>query len=717
MSTGYLHKPISLPLVFFLMLILSPTARSAIIEPDSAARERQSIVEMMQQLPALGTDHVVSGPVAINSVKKAAKASAMLEDRLLKMGEIAGVIPLAPRIIEFRPNEPKIRYLYAIALAAQGNVDHADKGLRSVSQNHEKHILGLFALSAISKARNQVELAVKYADMSIRMAPYHPYGYNLLGQIQAGKGNYDDAMSNFVAATKRAPQFMAALSNLGSTYFLLGKHKEAKDAFSNALKLSSSYCPALIGRASVSLQFNEFTNAVSDLERCVKADTSQLIARRKLVTTYIQYGDLEKAVDLATASLDLDPLFFDVKLAEIQLRMNMPQSARMHLNRIASKDADVLFLLSLCDVLEGSAKRAQANILAAQQVAPDAAILKVTKQIIGFYDAQPVDLRELEALSAEAAVKPLAALTLGNVHAVDGKYEKTRAYWDQARGIIPGFLMDGMTSSDLQAASSSEEQRFLNLGVLLYLKSFFKPALSEFDKALKENPRSFLANFLYALTLIQIDATNDPSSNLIKSTQSAPGFFPANYMLAEYYLKRKDIDKALHYYTAATESFPDQGALMKLALIYENRGQQKQAESTYRRFIKHHPNSFLGYNQLAWLYAQQGRRLDEALGLARKADELRPGNTSVNDTIGWLLYLKKEYAQAEQHLKKANNISRGNNPEIRYHLAVVLKERGKTSEAKQHLSRAFKLSDRFAGIDEAKRLAETLGVVIINPAP
>jgi tetratricopeptide (TPR) repeat protein len=707
-----LPKPKNLSLILLLMMTLSPPTRGTVIEPGSGSSEVQSIIENLLKSPDFESGLKPSGAESINSMEKAASASAMLEDRLRRLGEIAGIAPLAPRIIELIPDEPRIHYLYAIALASQGDADRAKKILSKVDQIHEKHLLGLLALSAIAKANNQVEPAVKYAEMAVNMAPEHPYGYNLLGQAQAAQGLYKEALSNFSAATKRAPQFTAAFSNLGSTYFLLGKLKEAKEAFSSSLELTARYCPALIGRASVSLQLSDAANAISDLKACIKDDTGQLTARRLLVSTYIQQGMLEKAFELATSSLAQDPPYFHLKLADIQLRMAKPQSARKHLKAIRSKDADAFFLLSLCDILDGNPKPAQANIQAAERLEPKAGILKLANQIFGFYDKQPVDLRELEALSTEAAIKPLAAFFLGNVYAADGEFAKTFTYWGQANNIIPGFNMDGLASTDLQAALSSKEQKNLSLGMLLYLRNFYRPALSEFGKALKANPDSFLANFLYAITLVQIDAANDPSSYLMKSIQTAPAFFPANYMLAEYYLKRKDIDKAVRYYTAAAESLPDQGVLMKLALIYENQGQLQQAETTYHRFIKYHPTSFLGYNQLAWLYAQQGRKLEEALDLARKADELRPGNASVNDTMGWILHLKKDYMQAELYLRKAIDASNGNNPEIRYHLAVVLHEQGKTQEAKQHLARAFELSDRFSSITQAKHLSEKLGVVI-----
>jgi tetratricopeptide (TPR) repeat protein len=129
-----------------------------------------------------------------------------------------------------------------------------------------------------------------------------------------------------------------------------------------------------------------------------------------------------------------------------------------------------------------------------------------------------------------------------------------------------------------------------------------------------------------------------------------------------------------------------------------------EAEKVYQRFIENHSTSFLGYNQLAWLYAKQAIKLHEALELANKADELRPENASVNDTLGWIYFHKQVYTQAYDYLQKANNISKSNNPDILFHLAAVEFRQGHVKNAKAHLEQAIQLSDSFESINEAKKL-------------
>jgi tetratricopeptide (TPR) repeat protein len=51
-------------------------------------------------------------------------------------------------------------------------------------------------------------------------------------------------------------------------------------------------------------------------------------------------------------------------------------------------------------------------------------------------------------------------------------------------------------------------------------------------------------------------------------------------------------------------------------------------------------------NNLAWIYATQGRNLDRAMQLAQHALELNPGSPAVLDTIGVIQIRKREYTQA-----------------------------------------------------------------------
>jgi len=119
----------------------------------------------------------------------------------------------------------------------------------------------------------------------------------------------------------------------------------------------------------------------------------------------------------------------------------------------------------------------------------------------------------------------------------------------------------------------------------------------------------------------------------------------------------------------------------------------------YDAALRQGDRSGLAANNLAWLYAQQGIRLDRALTLALLAHELAPRNPAVLDTLGFVHLRRREYSQAVEVLRKAIQIAEqqpkdkdeaGAPPqmlaEFRRHLAEAYLRSGQT-EAAQALAK------------------------------
>ncbi len=93
------------------------------------------------------------------------------------------------------------------------------------------------------------------------------------------------------------------------------------------------------------------------------------------------------------------------------------------------------------------------------------------------------------------------------------------------------------------------------------------------------------------------------------------------------------------------------------------------AISLYKEYIKLAPEDPFGYNDIAYVYANQTRDYKAAKKYADKAFELAPLDPMVLDTIGWTYYRLGHYAQAAVYLNDAY-IATGN-PETGAHLQTV----------------------------------------------
>ena len=92
-------------------------------------------------------------------------------------------------------------------------------------------------------------------------------------------------------------------------------------------------------------------------------------------------------------------------------------------------------------------------------------------------------------------------------------------------------------------------------------------------------------------------------------------------------------------------------------------------------------------NNLAYLLAEEGIQLRQALRLASNAVMLEPENGVYLDTLGWVHYKLGNNELARQLLEKA--ISTGvNEAEVYRHLAEVYRKLGYEAKAKEMLEKA-----------------------------
>jgi tetratricopeptide (TPR) repeat protein len=156
--------------------------------------------------------------------------------------------------------------------------------------------------------------------------------------------------------------------------------------------------------------------------------------------------------------------------------------------------------------------------------------------------------------------------------------------------------------------------------------------------------------------------------------------------------------------------------------VYTEMGQTDKAIDLLRRLLKAHPDSSTYNNDLGYVLADHDKDLDEAEKMIRKAldvdkaeraklkekglieaDEDRD-NAAYLDSLGWVLYKKKNYAEAKKYLLEASKTDEGKHVEIFDHLADVHKAMGEKAEAVSVWQKALEL-ENVSKRDEARKEA------------
>jgi tetratricopeptide (TPR) repeat protein len=90
-----------------------------------------------------------------------------------------------------------------------------------------------------------------------------------------------------------------------------------------------------------------------------------------------------------------------------------------------------------------------------------------------------------------------------------------------------------------------------------------------------------------------------------------------------------------------------------LSVIYVSRGDFGKVEAQLELLLARNPDDPLPNNDLGYLYAEQGKNLEKAESMIRKALQEEPDSFAYLDSLGWVLFKKGKVKEALEPLKKA----------------------------------------------------------------
>ena len=113
--------------------------------------------------------------------------------------------------------------------------------------------------------------------------------------------------------------------------------------------------------------------------------------------------------------------------------------------------------------------------------------------------------------------------------------------------------------------------------------------------------------------------------------------------LGEANRRKGDLEAAIGSLSRANELLPGNPTVIgTLALALEASGNRPDAQRAYRATLDLDPDNAVAMNNLAFLLAEGGTDLDDALRLSHRAMELVPGSMEMTDTAGWVALKRGE---------------------------------------------------------------------------
>jgi tetratricopeptide (TPR) repeat protein len=158
--------------------------------------------------------------------------------------------------------------------------------------------------------------------------------------------------------------------------------------------------------------------------------------------------------------------------------------------------------------------------------------------------------------------------------------------------------------------------------------------------------------------LSEVGQVDDAVRVLSEATKREPGNPDFELLLGGVLTQYGRNDEAIKLFESMLKRYNDNEDVIKavrpsLSVIYVNQGDYAKGEAELERLLERFPDDAGPNNDLGYLYAEQGKNLEKAEAMIRKALLDEPGNPAYLDSLGWVLFKRGKAKEALEPLTKA----------------------------------------------------------------
>lgn len=206
----------------------------------------------------------------------------------------------------------------------------------------------------------------------------------------------------------------------------------------------------------------------------------------------------------------------------------------------------------------------------------------------------------------------------------------------------------------------------------------------------------FASSEAYALALAgQFERAKNQIQQLISRRDGDPSLL---FREAWIYAHARQFDEAINRYEKLIQLFGSNPQVVRLGRsglsnAYVSKGDLRRGEQILEESYRESPDDISLNNDLGYLYADQGKNLEQAEKMIRKALEAEPENGAYLDSMGWVLFRLGRAEEALTYVQKSVDRGQGVGDEtILDHLGDVLDKLGRQTEAVANWTKALQMA-------------------------
>jgi putative PEP-CTERM system TPR-repeat lipoprotein len=667
------------------------------------------------------------------------------------------------------PKEPRSAYLRALLAERAGKPELAKEALKQVTtlidplpvefMRYRPQLLMLNGLAHFGL--NERDQAQKFLEL-FQQQQTNTAASKLLAQIYLDNKNADRAIQVLEAYLKANPADGQAMTLLGSALLSKGQYIKASGLMRQALEAKDN--PAFRTVLGLSLlQRGQTATGQAELETAYRQDAMQTQAAVGLISLYLHSGQADQAVPIASRLVKQQAanagLFNLLGMAQAQAgkpaeaRVAFEQAAKLNgawpqpkinlarldiatgayeaaAKRLAAilaldaKNAEAMFELFALAERQGRLPDAQRWLEKANDVA-DRKETQYGIALSGFHlrhGSPGPALAAIKAVSGKAPEDVPTLLAYAKAQLANGNIPSAKATLSNATKFAESSPALQVEIALLQLSAQNVAGATLSLGKAFSSEPDFLPAqalmtdvelrLGEPNKA-EKRARAIIAKHPkraigYSLLGDVAVAQGKPAAAM-SAYQQAHQLEPGSDTLLRLFrlTNNKDGAKgATPLALAWLKAHPGDAQVQSaLADAYARSGDFAAARGAYQRLLSINPNDGAALNNLSNVLMALND--PGALPMAERAVAQSPTSANAIDTLGWALHRAGQADRALQLLRDAR-LRAPDNPELRYHLAVVLAKSGRKNEAREELEAALKHGPVFEAFADAATLLKSL---------
>ncbi len=538
--------------------------------------------------------------------------------------------------------------LLFVQYESSGRKAEAEEILKLKSSNNPKNVRFIVDLAAYYWTRNNRPASEAQLQRILANGTDFPNGRGVVGDFYYRVNDYERALAEYRKGASDSPKEKATYQKRMVPVLLAqGKTSEADAMVKELLKENPKDDTALAMNSAMALRTGskeQIQQAVNDLQSVVSRNQQNHFLRFDYARALLAKGDIDQAKVQLQEAIKLRPDFVRARLALAQIFLSRGEFSS------AVQVAD--------QILQYDPRNTAAKLIRSGGMVGMKDYVHARQELNALLEQNPsltdaqfqlgmVNLNEGKLKEAETEFRKLYTTTPKDPRGLAGTIETMLAQGKAADAmkLLEAEIRKAPDRIDLRRAYANAAVRSGNLDV----------GLKEMQTLLEKNP-------------------ND---------------VPLMLRMGDVLTRKGDMQGAIKIVERAQSLAPNNATpALTLGMMWDQVGEGSKSRGLYQKVLSVEPDNPMALNNLAYLMAEEGTNLDEALTMAQKAKQKLPTNPEVSDTLGWI-YIKKNLSDNAISIFRDLVSKHPGRSTFYYHLAMAYYQKGDKVEAKKQLQTAL----------------------------